>query len=584
MVQLKTMHRHPVYTFHPYHTKVPPQIIRSLIEQFTAPGERVLDPFCGSGMTGVAAREAGREAALSDLSPGATFIATVNCTSHDGPAAAHRLGEILDQSEQALGWMYRTRTDGGELAVNYNVWSDIFRCPGCDERFPFFPHGVIHHGHKVQTRKAFPCPACRAELNVRSVRRVMDGGLKRKALVWVNAGIGRARQNRPPVEHDLELARRAEQHQAVAWYPDDPIPSGGYSARLAQLGAKGITDVSRLLSRRNLVVFADLWARTEAIDDPAQRRLCRATLTAIFTVISERQGYFGGGGGMSGNLYMPIVRMEKNIYLVARRKIRRLLAAEEAKQSLTSRATVRTGSATHLDGIADDSIDYVFTDPPFGANIIYSEVNRVLEAWLRVRTEGDEEAVIDPTRDRSGGDYAELMRRSFAECFRVLKPGRWMTVEFHNTRADVWNSLQQVLGSSGFQVERVGVLDKGSTTILEDIRPGAARGDLIISLRKPEQAGAAYQLQPARMERVWEFVDARLAQLPLPGACDDPAELDERRDHLLFDRMVAAHVHAGEAIPISAAAFYRELRHRYEQRDGRFYRPEQAPTPDNCPK
>lgn len=565
MVHLKTKNRHPVYTFHPYHTKVPPQVIRALIEQYTSPGERVLDPFCGSGMTGVAAREAGRDAELSDLSPGATFIAGVNNTSHDGPAAARWLTEILTASERELGWLYRTRGGDGPLAANYHVWSDVFRCPACAALFPFFPHCVVHHGHKVSTRKVFPCPSCAAELNVRSVRRVMDDGVKRKALVWVNAGIGQARINRAPDADDLALARRAEEREVTAWYPRDPISPDGYSARLAQLGAKGIVDVSCLLSRRNLAVFADLWERCAAIPGRGERRLCRATLTSIFTVISERQGYFGGGGGMSGNLYMPIVRMEKNIYLVARRKLGRLLAAEGAKRSLKGQATVCTRSATALDGTADGSIDYIFTDPPFGANIIYSEVNRVLEAWLRRPTDGGEEAVIDPTRGRSGDDYAELMRRSFAECHRVLRPGRWMTVEFHNTRADVWNNLQRALGASGFVVERVSVLDKGSTTILEDIRPGAAQGDLIISLRKPARRRAAAPLQPGRLEQVWEFVDTRLAELP-------PAD-DERRDHLLFDRMVASHLEAGEAVPISAAAFYEELRRRYKHHRGRFYLP-----------
>jgi hypothetical protein len=61
--------RHPVYAFHPYHTKVPPEVIRTLIEHYTDPGDLVLDGFSGSGMTGVAAREAGRHAILVDLCP-----------------------------------------------------------------------------------------------------------------------------------------------------------------------------------------------------------------------------------------------------------------------------------------------------------------------------------------------------------------------------------------------------------------------------------------------------------------------------------------------------------------------------------
>lgn len=46
----------PVYNAHSYHTKVPPRSIVPYILHYTNPGDVVLDPFCGSGMTGVAAR------------------------------------------------------------------------------------------------------------------------------------------------------------------------------------------------------------------------------------------------------------------------------------------------------------------------------------------------------------------------------------------------------------------------------------------------------------------------------------------------------------------------------------------------
>src|SRR5271167_1733156 len=46
----------PIYNAHSYHTKVPPRSIVPYILHYTQPGDVVLDPFCGSGMTGVAAQ------------------------------------------------------------------------------------------------------------------------------------------------------------------------------------------------------------------------------------------------------------------------------------------------------------------------------------------------------------------------------------------------------------------------------------------------------------------------------------------------------------------------------------------------
>src|SRR5205807_2303603 len=126
---------------------------------------------------------------------------------------------------------------------------------GCGVRFPFFPHGVEHTGRKVRTRDAFPCPGCGKGLSVRRVQRVVEAGVKQAALAWVNAGPAAGRINRPPTDADLGLAGRVER-EPVAWHPTDPVRPDGYSARLAQLGAKAITDVSRFLSPRNLRIFA----------------------------------------------------------------------------------------------------------------------------------------------------------------------------------------------------------------------------------------------------------------------------------------------------------------------------------------
>ncbi len=279
--ELGASKRHAVYMFHPYHTKVPPDVIRRLIEHYTSEGELVLDGFSGSGMTGVAAREANRDAILVDLSPISTFVSSVNTSSTDWRLTVRTLAHLLAESEKQWLFLYETNEAGKALPVNYYVWSDVFTCPECVHEFPFFPHGVVHHGTKVETRKSFPCPSCAADLNVRRIERVLVHEGKKRALVWVNAGTGRARVNREPNKHDLDLAAACEQRLPEEWYPTDPIDPAGYSAKLAQLGDKKITDISRFLSRRNLIVFADLWARVGRIEDPGVRNLAKSTLTSI---------------------------------------------------------------------------------------------------------------------------------------------------------------------------------------------------------------------------------------------------------------------------------------------------------------
>ena len=63
------------YRAHSYQTNVPVEGLIQLIEHYTEPGDVVVDPFCGSGQTGLAAVLTGRHAVPSDLSPAAVHIA-----------------------------------------------------------------------------------------------------------------------------------------------------------------------------------------------------------------------------------------------------------------------------------------------------------------------------------------------------------------------------------------------------------------------------------------------------------------------------------------------------------------------------
>ena len=573
--------RHPVYSFHPYHTKVPPYIIEELIKYYTKEGDYVLDIFSGSGMSGVAARETNRNAVLCDLSPISTFISATN-NQKFGNKVASVFSAIIEESKFQYGFLYKTANG---YDINYYVWCDVFLCPECCQEFPIFPYGIIHHGNKVETRKKFNCPFCGKEHSIRSIERIITSEGKKRKIVWVNAGSGRQRINREADAFDEDLAKKASTMlmEFDEFYPKDIINPNGYSAKLAQLGNKNIDNISKFLSDRNLLIYADIYNRIIAIDSTPIKNACLSILTSIFTVVSERQGYFGGGGGMSGNLYMPIVRMEKNIYATLERKIKKFKEVDTYKSRYGGRAFVTTQSSTCLSNIKDESIDYIYTDPPFGANIIYSEMNLLLEGWLKVKTNNGDEAIVDETANKTELVYSNLMTECFTECYKKLKKDHWMSVEFHNTKASIWNILQNSIMKAGFIIAQISKLDKGGTTILADIRPGAAVQDLIISCYKPstslEEDGVA---KVSTKEHVWEFVEKHLDKLALTSIEDGKAHaVSERNPRILFDRMLSYHILHGFEVPMSMSEFMRELSVRYIERDNMCFTPKQAAEYDN---
>ena len=113
----------PIYNAHSYHTKVPPEGIVPYIEHYTHPGDLILDPFCGSGMTGVAALLTGRHAILNDLSPAAVHIARNYTTPVDVMVLRREFERIKAAVKEEFDWLYGTTCDrcGGPATIQYTV-------------------------------------------------------------------------------------------------------------------------------------------------------------------------------------------------------------------------------------------------------------------------------------------------------------------------------------------------------------------------------------------------------------------------------------------------------------------------------
>ena len=153
-----------------------------------------------------------------------------------------------------------------------------------------------------------------------------------------------------------------------------------------------------------------------------------------------------------------------------------------------------------------------------------------------------------------------------------------MTVVFHNSKNSVWSAIQEAIGSAGFVVADVRVLDKGGKTKKQITGANAVKQDLVISAYKPDGGlEDLFKLTAGTEDGVWDFVRTHLKQLPVFVSNDGQAEVvAERQNYLLFDRMVAFHVQRGVTVPLSAAEFYAGLEQRFPPRDGVYFLPDQA--------
>lgn len=227
--------------------------------------------------------------------------------------------------------------------------------------------------------------------------------------------------------------------------------------------------------------------------------------------------------------------------------------------------------------IPEDTIDYIFVDPPFGENIFYADLNYLVESWHGIRTATRLEAIVDKFKGKGLSEYQQLMECCFKEFYRVLKPGRWLTIVFHNSKNVIWSAIQESIFAAGFVVADVRVLDKRQRTYRQ-ITSDAVKRDLVISAYKPNSGlEAQFRIHGGTEEGVWDFVDVHLRKLPIYYYSAGTLEVvAERQDYLLYDRMVSFHVLRGIAVPLSASEFYEELTRRFPRRDGMYFLPNQV--------
>ena len=166
---VRTTRHSAVYAMHSYHQgKKPHDAIRQYIRHFSRPGELVLDPFCGSGGTALAAMLEGRTAIALDRSPAAVFIAQNYCTATDPDEVQVVAKELMAAARPELDWLYETRCDrcGGPAQTVHVVYSESFCCPRCGQMAALADCRQVPVGAKTMAA----CPDCLARGHVEAIR------------------------------------------------------------------------------------------------------------------------------------------------------------------------------------------------------------------------------------------------------------------------------------------------------------------------------------------------------------------------------------------------------------------------------
>ena len=574
-----------LYNAFPYPTKISPEAVAMYIAAHTKPGDTVFDGFGGSGTTGLAALLCGRpteemraeairlgldvqwgarHAVLYELGALGAFVGRTLTNPPDPIAFRKAAEDVLAAGEAEDGWMYEARDpSGAKGSIRHVIWSDKLCCPGCRRVVALWDACVSLDPAEISS--VFSCPKCRHQAPLDDVQRitvqecddVLDEkrAVRGRAMARVYGSTGKKQWSRSATAADLTLIEKLEAEPIPSCIPQALIPWGDLYRKGYH---QGITHVHHFYTRRNLIIFARMWERAESYRGALREGLrfwllsYNAAHGTIMTRVVAKSGQkdLVVTSAQPGVLYVSGLPVEKNLFAGLRRKLTTIAQAFETIHGSSGKVEVIHGSSCQV-GLPSGSIDYVFTDPPFGANIPYAELSFINEAWLKTFTDRTDEAVVSPNQDKSVNEYRELLTRSFSEARRILKPSAKATMVFHSASAEVWNALQRAYQDAGFDVEYAGVLDKKQGSFKQVTTEGAVRGDPVLLLGPRCKADVTIDGKAEVDECVWTVA---MALHRAANAAHDPAEATAQR---LYSRLVTYFLSHHKQVPLDADVFYR---------------------------
>lgn len=615
----------PIYTAHSYHTKVPHKAIMRYLLHYTKPGDVIFDGFSGSGMVGVAAQMCGnknevmslgytckndnkildedkmvstlgeRLAIISDLSPAANNIAYGNNVDLDVGNLSNTANKILQDVESKYSWMFTTidNETNTKVQAKYYVWSEVLYCSNCGDEVVFAENALSDDFKKVSDE--FLCKSCGTTLNKKKLDVVYEKTVdhfskevvQRPKRVVSLVCFSRNRRNifKKPDSYDLDILRKVSSLELPASFPHNKIPDM-QMMRVGRMKPSKVSHMNHFYCEKTIHILAALWEKCLNEPNFKMREVLCYWLDSHFVNLSLRNRFRPGVSfpynPMAGVFYMPMMSSEANPFIAYKNKLDRVTKAFSSISRKNGKVVIGCSSASDT-LIPDSSIDYIFTDPPFGENIYYSDLNFFIESWRKIFTNTKSEAIIDRVKDKTIGSYMALMELCFKEYYRILKPGRWITVEFSNTKSSVWNGIQTALTNAGFVVANVSALDKQLNTFQAVNSSTAVKQDLVISAYKPNGGFEDRFVSESDKEGVWDFIRTHLGYLPIfKKQGEELAKIPERDPRILFDQVVAYFVRNLRDVPLSSKEFQDGLLERFAERDGMIFLPEQVAQYDKA--
>ena len=433
---------------HKYWGKKPSNDLKVLINEYSNQGDTVLDPFSGYGVFGCEAFIMNRNVILNDLNPVANFLNI----------------QLLQRNI--------------DLELISKQWKKIKL-----EIEPFI-------------KKWYEWDVDGKAVHLTTILRKKDGTpIRAKYKINGNRSCTEFELSKSDIKKYLEF----ENSQIIEdWYPKVKL------IKNSRISAKEGMYVSDLFTKRTLSCHAKLLSLIEQHSSGSEKDLFKVAFTANLANCSKlvppikSRGVMSPGAWMTG-FYIGETYLENNVLSYFENRFNKILKGKKDyllqfgdfgelnfnQINYTNTYQTLQNDAKNL-SIEDETIDYVFTDPPYGDAVPYFEQSIIWNSWLKLTPDYKNEIVISDSKERkkNNEDFEKGINIAFSEIRRVLKPNKYFSLTYHSLSGLEWKAITNACIKNGFELVDYKWLVQKSFTPRQINRLKSVKGDVLVTLQK----------------------------------------------------------------------------------------------------
>jgi len=424
-----------IYLMHKYWGKKPSGELKYQILKYSKKNDLILDPFAGYGGIGIESMIEGRNIILNDLNPSANFI------------SESILQTNIDMKKFKLLFE--------ELHGKYLEFS---------KEWYFYNNNTI----------------------ITILRDKNDIPLKLKV----------CNESNKMIEFDLnekereKFLKQENKYKINTWYPDYKLIQ---NSRICSNGKMKIAD---LFPKRALICHSYLYSLINELTESNEKELFKFAFTSNLANCSKlvppitSRGEMSQGAWMTG-FYIGEKYLENNVFHYFENRIKKVIKGKEDFLKLCNKKTfykITCDDAKELN-IDTETIDFVFTDFPYGDTVPYFEQSQIWNAWLKKSVDYENEIVVSDSKERNKNqhNFANDIEKSVFEICRILKVNKYFTFTFHSLSGEEWEALSNALLKNPFEFVDFKLLIQKTFTPRQINRKLSIKGDLVVTYKKIKQ-------------------------------------------------------------------------------------------------